>query len=166
MKYLKILFSTVAVSAMVGCSSMDVDDTEALSGNFPSDFDDATYMSLHPELVRLQIKDYVSNYNAKLADSASAAGTEAQAAFEAAVSEDSLAFASLDTSVLRSIMLDSQLGGYTQADWELDWAGGTKDTTIITTLRDTVSLSVGDSAVYIGLVVLEVCKSYIIEDKR
>lgn len=146
MKKFKFLFSVAVASAIVGCSSMDVDEDEALAGNFPEDFTDAAYLQIHPELVRVQIKDYVTDYNAKLADKAKEAGDEAKAAFDSAKAADDSAFAALDTAVLHSIMTDPYLGGYTQKDWETDWGGGTKDTTIITTRKDTLSLTVGDSA--------------------
>ncbi len=122
---------------------MDVDDEEALAGNFPADFSDAAYIQLHPELVRVQIKDFVASYNSKLADAAKANGT--QAAFDSTKEADVAKYAD-STEMLHTIMVSTQLGGFTEADWEKDWAGGTKDSVFASeTKRDTLILAIDDS---------------------
>jgi hypothetical protein len=143
MKNFKLLFSAAVASALIGCSSMDVDDEEALAGNFPADFSDAAYIQLHPELVRVQIKDFVASYNSKLADAAKANGT--QAAFDSTKEADVAKYAD-STEMLHTIMVSTQLGGFTEADWEKDWAGGTKDSVFASeTKRDTLILAIDDS---------------------
>ena len=143
MKNFKLLFSAAVASALIGCSSMDVDDEEALAGNFPADFSDAAYIQLHPELVRVQIKDFVASYNSKLADAAKANGT--QAAFDSTKEADVAKYAD-STEMLHTIMVSTQLGGFTEADWEKDWAGGTKDSVFASeTKRDTLALAIDDS---------------------
>lgn len=141
MKNFKILFSVAVASALVACSSMDVDDDEALAGNFPSGFSFAEYAEIHPQLVRIQVRDYVTDYNAKLADAAKALGPEEQAAFDARKAADIEAFAALDTSVLHSILVDRFLGGYTEADWTEDWSGGEAWVKTAETRLDTLSLA-------------------------
>lgn len=59
MKNFKYLFSVAAVAALFGCSSMEIDEAEALQENFPADFSVEEYMSIHPRLRYLQIKDYI-----------------------------------------------------------------------------------------------------------
>lgn len=143
MKNFKLLFSAAVASALIGCSSMDVDDEEALAGNFPADFSDAAYIQLHPELVRVQIKDFVASYNSKLADAAKANGT--QAVFDSTKEADVAKYAA-NTEMLHTIMTTTQLAGFTEADWEKDWAGGTKDSIFASeTRRDTLALAIDDS---------------------
>jgi len=147
MKNFKFLLSVAVASAFVACSSMDVDEDEALVGNFPEDFSDATYMSMHPELVRIQIKDYVFDHNDKLASDAKAAGPEAQAAFDSMKTADMTAFEG-DTAILHKIMTDPQLAGYDSSDWIRDWGGSesVKDSIFASeTKRDTLSLTIDDS---------------------
>ncbi|MBR4398040.1 MAG: hypothetical protein IKT05_02490 [Fibrobacter sp.] len=143
MKNFKLLFSAAVASALIGCSSMDVDDEEALAGNFPADFSDAAYVQLHPELVRVQIKDFVASYNTKFADAAKAAGN--QAMFDSTKEADVAKYAA-NTEMLHTIMVSTQLGGFTEADWEKDWAGGTKDSIFASeTRKDTLILAIDDS---------------------
>ena len=90
MKNFKILFSIAVASALVGCSSMAIDDEEILEGNLPADFDVNEYMELHPELKRIQIKDFIAIHNENAEKAAKNAGTAAEfktakAADEAAV---------------------------------------------------------------------------------
>ena len=116
MKNFKYLLSAVAVaSALVACSSMDVDDNEALAGNFPEGFSDSVYVNLHPELVRVQMKDYVIQHNAKLEETDSNFAAIKKAA-EASFKEDSLR----DVPMLHKILVDPHLGGFTEADWQSD----------------------------------------------
>lgn len=161
MKNFKILLSVAASAALVACSSMDIDEQEALAENFPSDFTDAGYMQVHPELVRIQVKEYVSAYNAAASANAAAAGnatfvsdsTKDVAAFQnyyvldaetgEVVADSALDAAKVET--LKAILLDPQLGGYTQEDWDEDWTDKVKDSTIVETKVDTLSLTVKDS---------------------
>lgn len=161
MKNFNILLSVAASAALVACSSMAVDENEALSENFPSDFTDQGYIQVHPELVRIQKRDYVANYNAQLSADAAAAGNltfSADSAKDAAsfqnvynldpVSGEVVADSSLDlvkVESLKAILLDPQLGGYTQEDWDDDWIDKVKDTTLIETKLDTLSLTVKDN---------------------
>ena len=151
MKNFKYLLSAVAVaSALTACSSMDVDDEEALAGNFPEDFSDSVYLNLHPELVRVQRKEYVAAYNTKQADSvkayveaetakclgnadcvakANAVQTEYNAMVEAATAtlKTKKAYQSAITEIdattkemYHKILVDPLLGGFTEADWQAD----------------------------------------------
>ncbi|MCQ2060823.1 MAG: hypothetical protein MJY47_04465 [Fibrobacter sp.] len=103
-----------AVASLVGCSSMDVDEDEAIAENFPEDFSAAEYMELHPQLVSLQIQDYVKNYNASVGLS------------KEQISADSAAFAS-DTSVLHKIFVNPIYGGYSEELWDDVWSPITRD---------------------------------------
>jgi hypothetical protein len=142
MKNFKILLSVAASAALVACSSMSIDENEALAENFPKDFTDAGYIQVHPELVRIQVKDYVTTYNANASAAAKAAGS---ATFATDSATDAANFAALDVETLQAILLDPQLGGYTAEDWAEDWTDKTKDTTIVETKVDTLSLTVKDS---------------------
>lgn len=62
MKSLKYLLP-FAVAALTACSSMEIEDTESMVENTPTDFDAQKYLSLHPQLRYLQIKDAVAAYN-------------------------------------------------------------------------------------------------------
>ena len=123
---------------------MDVDDEEALAGNFPADFSDAAYIQLHPELVRVQIKDFVASYNAKLSDAAKANGT--QAVFDSTKEADIAKYAA-NTEMLHTIMTTTQLAGFTEADWEKDWAGGTKDSIFASETRRATPTSSASAAI-------------------
>lgn len=68
MKNFKLLFSIAIASAFVGCSSMAVDDVEAVNGFVPADFNTQEYLELHPELLRLQMQNYIENLNKALGD--------------------------------------------------------------------------------------------------
>ena len=156
MKNFKYLLSAITVaSALVACSSMDIDDREALAENFPEDFSDSVYVNLHPELVRVQMKDYVANYNGVRADSVNGlVNTETtkcqkedaeciakakayKTAYDSAVKADAAAFLD-DTASLHKILTNRTLGGFTDSDWQSDWKGTyqTKDSAI--TSKDTV----------------------------
>ena len=161
MKNFKILLSVAASAALVACSSMAIDEEEALAENFPSDFTDAGYIQVHPELVRIQMKDYVASFNAKLSADAIAAGNTT---FSSDSAKDAASFKNVymlnpetgevvaDSALdavkvesLKAILLDPYLGGYTQEDWDEDWTDKTKDSTIVKTKIDTLSLTVKDS---------------------
>ena len=133
MKNFKILFSIAVASAVVGCSSMAVDENEALEGNLPSDFDVNEYMELHPELKRLQIKDYIANYNNRVTKAA--AGS---AEFKAAKAADETAFE--DTASMRKIM--TTYAGYTDEAWSIALQNSLKDSAVTETRKDTLALGV------------------------
>ena len=137
MKNFKILFSIAVASALVGCSSMAVDEDEALEGNLPADFDVNEYMSIHPELVRLQRRDYISIYNKVLQREAKAANIEAE--FNAAMAADSVAFES-DTASMHKILVT--YAGYTEEQWSLPLQPTVKDSIIYEPRIDTVAMGV------------------------
>ena len=68
MKLLNKFLIPFAALSLAACSSLDVDDSEAFTENFPEDFDGAVYMELHPQLVSLQVRNYIVNYNADAKD--------------------------------------------------------------------------------------------------
>ncbi len=110
MKLLNKYLISVAAISMVACSSMDVEYSEAVEENFPDDFDHAVYMQLHPELVSLQVRDYVNTYNAE----AKTKLTPEQ------ISADVDSFhANLDQ--IHQIYADPNLGGFSEAQWEAIW---------------------------------------------
>lgn len=111
MKFLNKCLISVAAISMVACSSMDVDSAEALEENFPADFDHATYMQLYPQLVSLQVRDYVSSHNASVKGSL----TSEQ------ITADNDAFLA-DTAQLHKIYANPNLGGFTETLWEGIWS--------------------------------------------
>ena len=116
MKNFKFLFSIAVASALIGCSSMSVDEVDALAGNIPADFNTQEYLELHPELLRVQIKDYIENLNRKDSNAYKALGTEAYDAFKKdSISADKAAFEA-DTATVRFIL--TNYAGYKDADWE------------------------------------------------
>jgi hypothetical protein len=141
MKNFKFLFSVAVASALIGCSSMSIDEEDALAGNFPEDFSDVTYMNLHPELVRVQVKDFVAKYNAKLEEDAKAA--ETTAAFDSIKAADTAAYFG-DTALLHKIMVDPMFAGFTEAAWTTAWTSTTRDTTYDVP-KDTVQVEIYDS---------------------
>lgn len=149
MKHFNILFPVAVAAAMFACSDMAVDEKEAVSENFPADFVDATYIALHPELVRAQIRDYVKAYNAKLDDSVkvltSAGDTLAKVNYANQKALDSVTFFA-DTAALHMIFVNPQLGGFTEEDWALDWGGGSVDSLVATTKTDTTNLAIDDAS--------------------
>lgn len=131
MKKFKILFSVAVASAIVGCSSMAVDDEEALEGNLPADFRSADYMAIHPELARVQYRDYVTLYNANVEAEAKKAGDEAVAAFKALKETDEAEFLE-NTEMLHGLLTDPYFGGFTEESWELSWQPSVKTDTVKT----------------------------------
>lgn len=107
-KYLTI-FGTVALAA---CSSMDVNDSDAVAENFPSDFSDAEYVKLYPQLVSLQMLDFVTNYNDSLLTAKAITNDQKKADAEAFAAESNL-------ENLHRIFVD--FAGYTEEMWEDDW---------------------------------------------
>ena len=104
MKLLNKFLIPFAALSLAACSSLEVDEAEAISENFPEDFDGAVYMELHPELRSLQVRNYVADYNAGLSISADS------------VKADTAAFAA-DTAQLHQIYVDPNLGGYSETHW-------------------------------------------------
>ena len=137
MKNFKILFSIAVASALVGCSSMAVDENEALEGNLPADFDVNEYMELHPELKRLQIKDYIAIYNESAEKAAKAAGTAAE--FKTAKAADEAAFEA-DTATIHKIV--TVYAGYSEDAWNLTLQSSTKDSAVVESKRDTIAVGV------------------------
>ena len=137
MKNFKILFSIAVASALVGCSSMAIDDNEILEGNLPADFDVNEYMELHPELKRIQIKDYIAIHNENAEKAAKAAGTAAE--FKTAKAADEAAFEA-DTATIHRIV--TFYAGYTEDAWNLTLQSSTKDSAVVESKKDTVALGV------------------------
>lgn len=141
MKNFKILFSIALASAFVGCSSMSVDEAESLEGNLPADFDVNEYIELHPELKRVQIKDYIALHNDKAKKAAFNAGTSAE--FNAAKAADEAAFEA-DIATIHKIVID--YAGYTEDEWNLTLQGSTKDSVVYNVTYDTLAVGVKDKA--------------------
>ena len=141
MKNFKILFSIAVASALVGCSSMAVDENEALEGNLPADFDVNEYMELHPELKRLQIKDYIAIYNESAEKAAKAAGTAAE--FKTAKAADEAAFEA-DTATIHKIV--TTYAGYTEDAWNLTLQNSTRDSAVVESRTDTIAVGVKSKA--------------------
>ena len=137
MKNFKILFSIAVASAFVGCSSMAIDDEEILEGNLPADFDVNEYMELHPELKRIQIKDFIAIHNENAEKAAKNAGTAAE--FKTAKAADEAAFEA-DTATIHKIV--TTYAGYTEDAWNLTLQGSTKDSVIYKTSTDTLAVGV------------------------
>lgn len=111
MKLLNKYLISFAALAFAACSSMDIDDAEAVSENFPEDFDDAVYMELHPELVSMQVRNYIADYNASVKESL----------VPDSIIADSNAF-SADTALLHQIYATPCYGGYGETRWADAWA--------------------------------------------
>lgn len=126
-KYLMLL----AVAALTACSSMEVDEAEAVEENFPSDFVAAEYMELHPSLRSLQVRDYVDAYNDNLGLS------------KEEIEADTAAFMA-DTAQLHKIYTDPTLGGYSEELWEESWESYYEDSTSCIIETDTVSMKLDD----------------------
>lgn len=147
MKNFKLLLSFAVATALMGCSSMDVEESEALAGNVPADFDVNEYIALHPELLRVQIQEYVASYNEKAKSAATAAGEVYSAAFKDSVIADSLSF--LDSvNQIRAIARD--YAGYNrEADsiaWETSLLPTTVDSIITETRIDTLAVGVREKS--------------------
>ncbi|MEE1068072.1 MAG: hypothetical protein UH678_06225 [Fibrobacteraceae bacterium] len=126
-KYLMLL----AVAALTACSSMEVDEAEAVEENFPSDFVAAEYMELHPSLRSLQVRDYVDAYNDNLGLS------------KEEIEADTAAFMA-DTAQLHKIYTEPTLGGYSEELWEESWESYYEDSIACTTKEDTVVMKLDD----------------------
>ena len=110
MKLLNKFLIPFAALSLAACSSLDVDDSEAFTENFPEDFDGAVYMELHPQLVSLQVRNYIVNYNADAKDADSLITAETVVA-------DSLEFIA-DTAQLHKIYASPYYGGYGEERWQ------------------------------------------------
>jgi len=141
MKNFKILFSIAVASAFVGCSSMSVDEAEALEGNLPADFNVDEYMELHPELKRIQIKDFIAIHNENAEKAAKNAGTAAE--FKTAKAADEAAFEQ-DTATIHKIV--TTYAGYSEDDWNLTLLGSTKDSVVYESSTDTLAVGVKSKA--------------------
>lgn len=119
----------IAMAALVGCSSMEVNDVDAVAENYPSDFDGSVYLQLHPVLLTMQIQDYVADRNAKLKASMDAD------AYKALVAEDSLAFVQ-DTASLRRFYTSSRYADFPQEKWDSLWIE--KQDTNVIEVKETV----------------------------
>lgn len=126
-KYLMLL----AVAALTACSSMEVDEAEAVEENFPSDFVAAEYMELHPSLRSLQVRDYVDAYNDNLGLS------------KEEIEADTAAFMA-DTAQLHKIYTEPTLGGYSEELWNESWESYYQDSTSCIIETDTVSMKLDD----------------------
>jgi hypothetical protein len=118
----------IATAALTACSSMEVNDADAVAENYPEDFDAGVYLELHPILLTLQKLDYVSDANAAFKASMDSA------TYVAKVNEDSLAFAA-DTASVHTFYTSPKYAGFNETTWDSLWIEKT-DTTI---LKDTVS---------------------------
>lgn len=130
MKKMHQFMTVLAAAALAACSSMDLNEEEALSENYPSDFNVDVYRALHPNLRSVEVRDYVAAYNTKLKDSLGEA-------FAAVVAADTTAFLA-DTASLHLIITDPELGGYSQTLWDNIWVSTEKttyDTTKSITLK-------------------------------
>lgn len=106
MKLLNKFLISIAAVSLVACSSMDIEESEAVAENFPDDFSGAEYMQLHPELVSLQIRNYIAGYNDEVKGSLTAE----------AIAEDAQAFVD-DTVQLRKIYANPMYGGFGDERW-------------------------------------------------
>ena len=140
MKNFKLVFSTVAASLLAACSSMEVSEADAYAGNYPDDFTVAAYIQVHPELVRVQLADYVADYNSRVSASWTAAGSNVDSILAA----DEANFTG-NTEMLHKMMVDPMGAGYTEADWTRDWTSGERDSVLKIYRLDTLTLSVADS---------------------
>lgn len=109
MKLLNKFLIPFAALSLAACSSMDVDDSEAVTENFPDDFSGAVYMELHPELVSLQVRNYIVNVNTEAKDDSLLTAE--------AIKADEEAFTA-DTAQLHKIYASPYYGGYGEERWQ------------------------------------------------
>lgn len=125
MKKLYQGLTIIATAALTACSSMEINDAEALSENYPSDFDAAVYLELHPVLMTMQILDYIKAENAVFKKTLSADS------YNAKVTEDSTAFLA-DTASLHKLYVNPRYYGETEEKWVNFWVD--KVDTIVDTI--------------------------------
>jgi hypothetical protein len=114
MKRFRLYLTALVASVMAACSSMEVDDDELYSENFPKDFVDTVYMQLNPALRSRQIVDYIVSYNDSLKKNMK------PEAYSEMFSKDSAAFYE-DTSVIHEIFVNPFYLGMTEETWEDMW---------------------------------------------
>lgn len=114
MKCFRLYLTTLVAAFMVACSSMEVDDNELYSENYPKDFVDSVYINLHPELIAIHVKNYVKSYNQSIKDSLSAEK------YEEMFAEDTAAFLG-DTAQLHELYINSRCLGFSEDAWSEIW---------------------------------------------
>jgi hypothetical protein len=112
----------VATAALMACSSMEVNDAEAVAENYPSDFNAGVYLELHPILLTMQILNYVKTENATYKASVDT-GT-----YAAKVKEDSVAFVE-DTASVHRIYTSPRYLDFPQEKWDSLWIEKIQSTT-------------------------------------
>lgn len=110
MKSVNKFFFALTASVLFGCSSMDIDYDESIESSYPSDFKISEYMELHPQIVSLQIKDYVEKFNSE------------QELSPEEIEADKQAFLA-DPAVLKMVFTCPRYAGFTEADWDASMAG-------------------------------------------
>ncbi len=98
----------LSVAALTACSSMEVSEAESVEENFPKDFVAAEYVELHPELISLQIRDYVKAYNGALILE------------KDSIQADTAAFMA-DTASLHQIFVNPKYAGFSEDLWNDEW---------------------------------------------
>ena len=104
----------IATAALTACSSMEVNDAEAVAENYPDDFDAAVYLELHPVLLTMQRINYVKDENAKFKASMDAE------TYATKVKEDSIAFFA-DTASLHTFFTSPNYLGFAETTWDSLW---------------------------------------------
>lgn len=117
--------TVLAAAALAACSSLDVNEDEAVAENFPADFNSVVYSNLHPVLHSFEIRDYVTAYNAQLKK------TIGDAEFTKLQSEENLTFVGTDSTIgdtahLHAIFVDPRLVGYSEQRWNDLWLSTTQ----------------------------------------
>lgn len=158
MKRLYQGLTVIAIAALTACSSMEINDVEAVAENYPSDFDAKVYLELHPVLLTLQILNYVSAENDVYKSSMSAE------AYAAKVTEDSLAFVR-DTASVHRFFVSPRYAAYSEEKWDSVWIE--KQDTIVTPIDinkvvrvtldtlDSAGATTGSQLIYVDSLVLD-----------
>lgn len=134
MKKLYQGLTIIATAALMACSSMEINEAEALAENYPADFDAAVYLELHPVLMTMQILDYVKAENDLFKKNQSAED------YSAKYSEDSSAFIN-DTATLHKLYVGKRYAAYSETSWDSLWIDKYKtrdDTTFVTEVVEVV----------------------------
>jgi hypothetical protein len=148
----------IATAALMACSSMEVNDAEAVSDNYPSDFNASVYLELHPLLQTMQIMDYVKDKNAQFKASMDAN------TFKTKAVEDSIAFIG-DTATVHRFYVSPRYVAYPEEKWDSLWIER-QDTTVkkipITKISqitldtlDSAGTTVGSQVVYVDSLVMD-----------
>lgn len=101
----------MAAAALTACSSLDVDESEEYSENFPADFVDSVYMEIHPYLRAAQIKDYVKERNDAFKASMDADAFKKK-------SEADLEKFQADSAQMKEIYMDPFMVGFSEDHWD------------------------------------------------